>query len=241
VGLREEAHGGLPLSARLRDEEARRAFIEAHTARVRVPLVPEIELALATEVTPLWSATEAWLEARGIEPPFWAFAWAGGQALARMVLDRRELVRDRRVFDLATGCGIVAIAAALAGAREVVAVDLDPLACAAARLNAARNGATIEVVEGDLVAVDLGGAEVIVAGDVFYDREASARFAPRLAALARRGARVLVGDPGRAYLPEGLVELARYEVPVSDDVEGAPVKAARALEFVTPSTAARRA
>ena len=241
MGLREEAHGGLPLSSRLRDEQARRAFIEAHTARVRVPLVPEIELGLATEVTPLWSATEAWLESRGIEPPFWAFAWAGGQALARAVLDRRELVRGRRVFDFATGCGIVAIAAVLAGAREVVAIDLDPLACAAARLNAARNGAAIEVVEGDLVALDLPGAEVVLAGDVFYDREASARFAPRLARLAERGVRVLVGDPGRAYLPEGLVELARYEVPVSDDVEGAPVKAARALEFVMQSTSARRA
>jgi predicted nicotinamide N-methyase len=241
VGLREEAHGGLPLSARLHDEEARRAFVEAHTARVRVPLVPEIELGLATEITPLWSATEAWLEARGIEPPFWAFAWAGGQALARAVLDRPELVRDRRVFDLATGCGIVAIAAALAGAREVVAIDRDPLACTAARLNADRNGAPIELVEGDLVAVDLRGAEVVLAGDVFYDREASARFAPRLAALAAQGARVIVGDPGRAYLPEGLVELARYEVPVSDDVEGAPVKAARALELVRQSTDARRA
>ncbi len=198
---------------------------------MRPEILPDIELLLATEVTPLWSATEAWLQARAVAPPFWAFAWVGGQALARALLDRPELVRGRTVLDFATGSGLVAIAAHRAGAARVTAVDIDPLACTAAELNAARNGAPIEVRCDDLVGRELREFDVLLAGDIFYDREDSARFEPWLRSLAARGTVVLLGDPGRSYLPDGLEPVASYEVPVLDDVESARSKRARALRL----------
>jgi predicted nicotinamide N-methyase len=220
-----------PRAAGRRSFEEQLAFVEAHTQPTRTPLVPSIELHLATEVTPLWSASEAWLRERDVAPPFWAFAWVGGQALARAVLDLPELVAQRSVLDFATGSGLVAIAAARAGAAHVVAVDIDPMACAAAQANAARNSVAIDVLEADVVGHPIEGVDVVLAGDIFYDRADAARFLPWLRSIAAEGITVLVGDPGRAYLPEGLELVASYDVPVVDDVEAATSKRTRVLRL----------
>jgi predicted nicotinamide N-methyase len=197
-------------------------FVRAHTRLAPVPLVPELILHQADEPITLWEKTEA----RGGEqpPPFWAFAWAGGQALARHVLDAPELVAARDVLDLATGSGLVAIAAARAGARPVTANDIDPLSLAAARANAAVNGVDVRFVEGDLLDTDDRYA-VILAGDVFYSREMSGRVLPFLRRAAVRGTLVLVGDPGRAYLPtDGMLARASYDVPVPESLESVAVR-----------------
>lgn len=204
-----------------------RAFICAHTALASPPLLPEIQLHLATEMTPLWWATESWLEAKGIEPPFWAFAWAGGQVLARFFLDEPAILRGKRVLDLAAGSGMCGIAAARVGAAHVIAVDRDTLAVDAIALNAEINGVLIEGRAEDIVKPGeipdwVRDCEVIVAGDVCYDATMSAAFLPWLKARAAEGVQVFLGDPGRYYLPkEGLQQLARYRVPSSDDVESA--------------------
>lgn len=200
------------------------SFIAAQTRPARPPLVPEIQLHLATEVTPLWQATEATLARHNLPPPYWAFAWPGGQALARHVLDHPELVRGRRVLDFAAGCGIAAIAAATCGA-EVTAAEIDAVAATALAMNAALNGIAITVSTADLTAREAAAAardawEVVLAGDVFYERPMAERLWPWLVGLAASGATVLVADPGRAYLPkDGLLELARYVVPTSRDLE----------------------
>lgn len=199
------------------------SFIAAQTRPARAPLVPEIQLHLATEVTPLWQATEATLARHNLPPPYWAFAWPGGQALARHVLDDPEFVRSRRVLDFAAGCGIAAIAAALCGA-EVTAAEIDAVAAAALAMNAALNGIAITVARADLTAREPAAAardwDVILAGDVFYERPMAGRVWPWLVGLAASGATVLVADPGRAYLPkDGLLELERYIVPTSRDLE----------------------
>jgi predicted nicotinamide N-methyase len=198
--------------------EAAAAFVAAQTAIGRAPLVPELELHLASELTPIWQATEASLAREGVEPPYWAFAWPGGQALARFVLDDPAQVASRRVLDLAAGCGIAAIAAARAGAT-VTAAEIDPLAAAAIRANAALNRVALSVVLGDALLAP-AQAEVILAGDVCYEARMSARVVPWLRAAAGRGAAVLLADPGRAYLPrEGLEVVARYDVPVTRELE----------------------
>lgn len=206
------------------DPARARAFVRESTAIVSPPLLPEIRLHLATEVTPLWQATEATLARAGIEPPFWAFAWAGGQALARCLLDDPSPVRGRRVLDFASGSGLVAVAAMRAGAAEVIAVDLDPLAIVAAEMNAALNGVSITPRLADVLSEEpawLAGCEVILAGDVCYDRSMADRAQRFLRRAAARGALALIGDPGRAYLdPVGIDEIARYRVPTIDDVEG---------------------
>jgi predicted nicotinamide N-methyase len=197
-------------------------FIRTHTALAPVPLVPEVLLHQADEPIALWERTEE----AGAEqpPPFWAFAWAGGQALARHVLDRPGLVAGRGVLDLATGSGLVAVAAARAGARPVTANDIDPLSLAAAAANAEANGVEVRTVEGDLLDAD-DDHGVILAGDVFYSRAMAGRVLPFLRRAARRGALVLVGDPGRAYLPvDGMIRQASYEVPVSEALESVPVR-----------------
>jgi predicted nicotinamide N-methyase len=196
------------------------SFIRSNTAIGAPPLVPEIRLHLATEVTPIWQATEESLARFGTPPPFWAFAWAGGQALARYILDHPQTVAGRDVLDLASGSGMVAIAAAKAGASCVTASDIDPFAAAAIALNTALNGVAVKVETRDLLARGAVGWGVVLAGDVCYEEPMSSRMIALLRRTASRGRTALLGDPGRAYLPrEGLIERARYVVPVSRELE----------------------
>ena len=209
--------------------EERRGFIYGHTERGRVPLVPELELHLGGLSMPLWEAAALTDLRPAVPPPYWAWPWAGGQALARYVLDTPEIVRDRRVLDVGAGGGIVAIAAARAGARLVIANDIEPFAIEASRLNATLNEVELELDESNLIYTD-DGWDVVLAGDVWYDSELAERMAPWLHALAARGATVLTGDLGRAYLPaDGLTELARYVVPTLVDLEDVESKEARVL------------
>ncbi|WP_437718657.1 50S ribosomal protein L11 methyltransferase [Sorangium sp. So ce448] len=210
------------------------AFVARETAVACPPFVPEVRLHLATEVTPLWHATEAALARAGVPPPYWAFAWAGGQALARYLLDHPETVSGKRVLDLASGGGVVAIAAVLAGAARVSAADIDPFAAAALRLNAALNGVTVDVTTEDLTASAATPAwDVIVAGDVCYERAMVDRVLPWLRQEAARATAVIVGDPGRAYCPaEAVEELALYQVPTSLDLEGREQRETRVLRLL---------
>ena len=193
----------------------RAAFIRAQTRLLSPPLAPTIRLHLADEATELWQKTEDELGAIGLPPPFWAFAWAGGQALARYILDHAELVAGRHVLDFASGSGLVAIAAAQAGAREVEASDIDEFAVCAIGLNAALNHVAIAARLADLVGADEGW-DVVLAGDVSYQKDMADAVTPWLRGLARRGALVLIGDPRRSYLAqEQLRALAAYSVPVT--------------------------
>ncbi|MCF4167714.1 50S ribosomal protein L11 methyltransferase [Zavarzinia compransoris] len=203
----------------------RHRFIAGNTEIVTPPHAPEVRLHLATEAMDLWQRTEDELGRMGLPPPFWAFAWAGGQALARYLLDNPELVRGRRVLDFAAGSGIVAIAAALAGATHVAANEIDDFALTAIAMNAALNEVTIEVTAGDLVGrLDLD-ADVVLAGDVCYESPMATRVTGWLAALADAGRLVLIGDPGRSYLPRRrLRRLAEYQVPVSRALEDMEIK-----------------
>jgi predicted nicotinamide N-methyase len=195
-------------------------FIRRNTAITAPPLVPEIRLHLATEITPIWQATEESLARSALPPPFWAFAWAGGQALARYLLDHPEQVAGRSVLDFGAGSGLVAIAAAKTGAEFVLAAEIDHFAAAAIAANSALNRAAVTVTTADLIdAVDPRWG-IITAGDVCYEQPMAERVTAWLRALARSGSLVLLGDPGRAYLPpEGLHERARYLVPTSRELE----------------------
>jgi predicted nicotinamide N-methyase len=196
--------------------------MRAHTRPARPTLVPEVQLHVVEDVVGLWEAMETEGGGAGQDPPFWAAAWPGGQALARYVLDHPETVAGRRVLDLGAGSGLVAVAALLAGARAVVASDIDPCSHTAIALNAELNGVPgIEVV-GDVLADDPPDVDVVLAGDVCYDREMTSRVLPFLGAAWLAGAAVFLGDPGRAYVPrEGLVEQAAYDVV---DADGGPVR-----------------
>ena len=210
-------------SERLRPERAE-AFILANTSQLEPPHVPEIRLQLADESHALWLKTEEELAEIGLPPPFWAFAWAGGQGLARYILDNPATVAGKRVLDVATGSGLVAIAAAKAGAAHVVANDIDPFCAQAVGLNAQLNAVNIQVSSGDLADRD-DGWEVVLAGDVFYSKPMAEAFFDWFSHLASRGATVIIGDPGRAYLPKDRLEpLATYEVPVTRDLEDSEVK-----------------
>ncbi len=201
----------MPAAAEARPDRA--AFIRANTAVETPPLTPEIRLWLANEAIPLWEAGEAELAATGLPPPFWAFAWAGGQALARYLLDHTDEVAGKRVLDFAAGSGLQAIAAAMAGAAEVTASEVDAFATAAIRLNAALNGVEIAVVEGDVIDRERTDWDLVLAGDVFYERDLAARVEPWLRRLAGDGITVLVGDPGRGFLPKaGLERVIAYAV-----------------------------
>jgi predicted nicotinamide N-methyase len=196
------------------------AFVRGNTAISAPPLVPEIRLHLATEVTPIWQATEESLARFGTPPPFWAFAWAGGQALARYLLDHPETVAGREVLDICSGSGIVAIAAAKAGAALIVAADIDPFAAASIALNATLNGVDVEIETRDMLDRTVMGWGVVLAGDVCYEVPMASRAIGLLRRMAARGRLALLGDPGRAYLPrEGLIERARYTVPTSRELE----------------------
>ncbi len=194
------------------------AFIRANTVLSRAPLVPEIALHLASEITPIWQASEAWLEREGLAPPFWAFAWPGGQALARHILDHPDQVAGRRVLDFAAGGGIAAIAAGRAGAASVEAAEIDPLAAAAIRLNAQANAVTVTALAADLV----GQAcrwDLILCGDVCYEAPMTGHILPWLRLVARE-AEVWIADPGRAYLPsDGVAPFAHFAVPTTLELE----------------------
>ncbi len=195
------------------------AFIRDNTQVATAPLIPEIRLHLATEVVPLWQATEATLEKAGLPPPYWAFAWPGGQAVARHVLDNPRLVAGRRVLDLAAGCGVAAVAAAMLGARAS-ASEIDRFALAAIGLNAALNGVEVSPIDRDVLDDLPGDWDTVLAGDLCYERPMADRVASWIKAQARAGVTVLMGDPGRAYKPaDGLAEVARYVVPTSKDLE----------------------
>lgn len=195
------------------------AFVREQTVLSAPPLVAEIRLHLASEVTPLWRATEATLASRNVPPPYWAFAWPGGQALARYVLDHPETVIGRRALDFAAGSGLAGIAAARSGAAAVTAADVDAHAVAAIALNAAANHVAIDIIGDDLI--DHASAwDVVLAGDVCYEQPMAGRATVWLRRLAAAGTEVLLGDPGRTYRPtDGLMELARYRVPTSLDLE----------------------
>lgn len=213
--------------------------VRAEAAPAPVPLVPEVVVPVAPDVMGAWERAEARAGAPQ-PPPFWASPWAGGQALARTVLDRPGLVAGRRVVDVACGSGLVAVAAALAGAGSVRAVDLDPLAVAAARWSARLNRVRLDVVVADALADEgasgpLGGAEVVLVGDLFYERATADRLLPLLRRLRRRGVDVLVGDPGRAHLPRtAFEEVARHDVPVVGGLEDRPVRSTAVLRPRTP-------
>lgn len=202
------------------------AFIRENTRIMPATHVPELRLHLADDAVALWQLTEEQLGELGLPPPFWAFAWAGGQALARYVLDNTEIVRGKRVLDVASGSGLVAIAAMKAGASHAVAVDIDTFAARAATLNAALNDVAVETSDADPVGHDTN-AEVILVGDLFYDRDLAPRVLDWLIAMERVGKRVLIGDPGRTYLPrDRLEQIAAYDIPVTRALEDAEVKRA---------------
>jgi predicted nicotinamide N-methyase len=207
------------------------AFIRANTALTTPPHVPEITLHLADEAHGLWLKTEDELAEIGLPPPFWAFAWAGGQGLARYLLDHPDTVRGRSVLDFASGSGLVAIAAAKAGATSVVAADIDPFSAVAVAMNAAANGVALDYTSTDLIGTDHGW-DIVLAGDVFYDQVLARELTPWFDALARRGATVLIGDPGRSYLPRQQLEpLATYEIAVTRALEDAEVKRTTVWRF----------
>ncbi len=203
----------------------RRGFILANTRLQAPPHTPELYLHLADEVTPIWRLTEEALAELGLPPPFWAFAWAGGQALARYVLDRPELVAGRRVLDFASGSGIVGIAAARAGAAHVLCADIDGFCAEAAALNAAANGVAVETTDVDLLDAAPPAVDVLLAADICYEKPLAARVMAWLALAPAAGTTVLIGDPGRSYFPRtGLVKLAEYQVATTRELEDSAVK-----------------
>ncbi len=203
-----------------------RPFILDETSVAEPLLCPEIRLRLITAACRLWRATDRDLAAIGLADPYWAFAWPGGQALARLVLDRPDVVRGRSVLDFGSGSGIVAIAAAKSGARSVLAADVDPIACEAAAINASLNGVEIETTSADLTEAPVDVPwDVVLAGDVAYDREQALRFIAWLRGLARRGVEVLIADPERGFLDRsGLSAIAAYEAPADLDSDGRILK-----------------
>ncbi|NGM52604.1 methyltransferase [Caulobacter sp. 602-2] len=205
--------------------EGRRAFIADNTRLLPTPHAPELVLHLADEITPLWKLTEEALEEIGLPPPFWAFAWAGGQALARYVLDHPEIVRGKTVIDFATGSGIVAVAAMKAGAKSVLAADIDVFCEAAVGLNAAANGVEIAFTDANLLDAPPPPADVLLAGDICYEGPMAQAVMAWLAQGRAAGASVLIGDPGRTYFPkDGLEKLAEYQVPTTRELEDLAIK-----------------
>ncbi|MBC7669009.1 MAG: methyltransferase [Gemmatimonadaceae bacterium] len=203
----------------------RRAFIVENTRLQAPPHTPELQLYLADEITPIWQLTEQALAELGLPPPFWAFAWAGGQALARYILDHPETVAGKRVIDFASGSGLVAIAAMKAGAVSVLAADIDVFCEAASGLNAEVNGVAVAFTQVDLLNAPPPAADVLLAGDICYERPMAEAVMAWLALGRAAGAMVLIGDPGRTYFPkEGLVKLAEYQVATTRELEDTAVK-----------------
>ena len=208
------------------------AFILANTRLQVVPHAPEISLWLADEITPIWKLTEEELGGLGLPPPFWAFAWAGGQGLARWVLDHPEAFAGKTVVDFATGSGLVGIAAMKAGAAAVLCADIDPFCEAAVRLNAGANAVPLSFTAADLLDAPPPEVDVICAGDVQYEQPMAGRVMDWLKEARRQGARVLIGDPHRTYFrAEGLTFLAEYQVPTTRELEDFAVKRSSVFEL----------
>jgi predicted nicotinamide N-methyase len=209
----------------MRNEPSRtREFVVANTRLLAPPLTPEIRLRLADEAVPIWKKTEEELGAMGLPPPFWAFAWAGGQALARYALDNPALLRGKHTLDFASGSGLVAIAAAKAGAARIEASDIDAFAIAAIAVNAAENGVAVAARLESLVGADEGW-DVVLAGDIAYEKDFAGAAIDWLASLARRGTMVLIGDPRRSYLPLDRLDcVIEYSVPVTRELEDSDIK-----------------
>ncbi len=205
--------------------EGRRAFILENTRLQSPPHTPELNLRLADEITPIWQMTEEALAEIGLPPPFWAFAWAGGQALARYVLDHPNLVRGKTVIDFASGSGIVGIAAMKAGAAHVLCADIDGFCQAALSLNQAANDVVCDFTETDLLDAPPPAADLILAGDICYEKPMTDKVMAWLKAARAQGAIVLIGDPGRSYFPKtGLEKLAEYQVETTRELEDFAVK-----------------
>lgn len=205
--------------------EAIAAFIRANTKVLPPPLVPEISLHLAEESLPIWQKTEEELGEMNVPPPFWAFAWAGGQALARYLLDNRELVAGKRIWDVGSGSGLSAIAAGLAGGAEVAAFDIDRLSLVAMALNAELNGVSVRASSDDVLDRADVDVDVLLVGDLFYERTVAERVLGLVDWTSRSGALVLIGDPQRGYFPKGRFEcVAEYQVPVTRELEDAEIK-----------------
>jgi len=208
-----------------RDAKAADAFIRANTKLLATPLVPEITLHLAEESLPIWRKTEEELGEINVPPPYWAFAWAGGQALARYILDNPETIAAKSVLDLGSGSGLTAIAAKLAGAGPVLAADIDEVAVAAIRLNASVNRVEIDATADDVLASKPGRFDVVLVGDLFYERKLAERVLAFVQAAAAIGSLVLIGDPKRSYFPTGRFTFAaEYQVPVTRELEDAEIK-----------------
>ena len=209
----------------------RAAFIRANTTVMSPPLVPELKLHLAGEAVPLWQKTEKELQQIGLAPPFWAFAWAGGQALARHVLDHPEIIRGRSAVDLASGSGLVGIAALKAGAERVLAADIDHFAYESMRLNMAANANAFSATLENQIGQD-GGWDVVLAGDIAYERDTALAVSAWLESLHKRGAVVLIGDPGRSYLArDKLDQIITYSVPVTRALEDTEIKKSSVWRF----------
>lgn len=208
-----------------RECQRTRDFIVANTKLLTPPLVPEIKLHLAEESLPIWQKTEEELGQINMPPPYWAFAWAGGQALARYILDNRELLQGKTVLDLGSGSGLTSIAAMMAGARSVVASDIDDFALASIILNAGANGVVVSTTSDDLLAAAPSGFDAILVGDLFYERQLAEKVTTYIVEAAAGGALVLIGDPQRNYFPKDrFLCVAEYRVPVSRELEDAVFK-----------------
>lgn len=200
-------------------------FIRDNTRLLAPPLVPEILLHLAEESVPIWQKSEEELGEMNVPPPYWAFAWAGGQALARYILDHKETCRGKSVLDLGSGSGMTAIAARKVGARTVIAADIDRLALQSVLLNSKANGVSVEIVSEDLLAAPPGHFDVILVGDLFYERTLADRVLAFIDMARAAGSAVLIGDPQRSYFPRGrFTAVAEYSVPVTRDLEDSEIK-----------------
>jgi predicted nicotinamide N-methyase len=214
------------------DNAQQHAFILRHTRLQRPPHVLELRLHLADDIMTLWRLMQDERREEGLPPPFWAFAWVGGQAIARYVLDHPETVAGRHVLDFATGSGLCAIAAMRAGAAHALAADIDPDCATAVAMNAQANGVRVTFTDRDLLADDPPQIDLILAGDICYEEPVAARVLDWLHIAHTRGIRVLLGDPGRAYFPRtGLTRLAAYDIPTTRDLEGVTIKRAGVFTF----------